>query len=268
MLLDTISANTKTFFKKFEIVGSRTCEKCGNKVNIIKTVRGDKEETVSDCINCENMAIQQNLEKFIAETKGKEHEYLFNRFSIVPNDLLSASLDNYIPKHPTQEKALKWAKGYVQKFDQLDNIKSLLLRGHYGVGKSHLSKGIADELKQQGKTVIYVDVPGLLRQIKDTFGTNESAKDIYKAVEKADLVVFDDLGAENVRLDGKGDSWASSELFEIITSRTGKPNIFTTNCEPEELLKKYGSNGGRIVSRIMKGTESLRIEGKDQRLQN
>lgn len=257
---------TTTFSKKFEITGQRTCEECGATVNIIKTVRDGKEQIVSDCINCENLAIQKEHEDYITETKAKENEIVFERYSIIPDDLLSASFENYIPNHPTQEDALKKAVYYAEKFGGLD-FTSLLFKGSYGVGKSHLSKSIADTVKAQGKTVIFVDVPGLLKQIKNTFGTDQTAAGLYQAIERADLVIFDDLGAENVKLDGKGDSWASSELFEILTSRTGKHNVITTNCSSNELKAKYGNNGGRIVSRLMKGTKAVLVDGKDRRIE-
>ena len=265
--LDTLKKIlTTTFSKRFEITGQRTCEECGASVNIIKTVRDGKEQIVSDCINCENLAIQKEHVSFIAEMKAKENEVVFERYSIVPDDLLSASFQNYEAEHPSQKDALKKAEYYANKFDELD-FTSLLFKGSYGVGKSHLSKSIADTVKAQGKTVIFVDVPGLLKQIKNTFGTDQSATGLYQAIERADLVVFDDLGAENIKLDSKGDSWASSELFEILTSRTGKHNVITTNCSSNELKAKYGNNGGRIVSRLMKGTKAVLVDGKDRRIE-
>lgn len=261
------AALMKGFSNMPKTIGKRICTNCKKEVLILETVKDGKTVQVSECLNCETLAIQKEHEEFVAEMKAKENEIIFERYSIVPDDLQEASFNSYIPNTQSQKEALKKAVYFANKIGQLE-FNSLLFKGSYGVGKSHLSKSIADVVRAQGKKVIFVDVPSLLKQIKNTFGTKENATELYKAIEKADLVIFDDLGAENIKLDSKGDSWGSSELFEILTSRTGKHNVITTNCSATELEEKYGKNGGRIVSRLMKGTKPILIEGEDMRLQH
>ncbi|MGM9925164.1 MAG: ATP-binding protein [Bacillus sp. (in: firmicutes)] len=263
--MEKLKTVISTSFSKFQIVGTRVCENCGADVNIIKTVRKDQEVTVSECLNCENLAIKKDHEEFIKKMDAKENEIIYERFSIVPDDLLSASFDNYKPEHPTQADALKKAIYYSEKFGELD-FSSLLFKGSYGVGKSHLAKSISDHVKANGKTVIFIDIPQLLRKIKNTFSSSESSDVIYRAIEKADLVIFDDLGAEYVKKDkDNAETWVGEVLFELFSSRTGKPKIITTNCGSAELKSKYGNNGGRIVSRMMKETKIIHVEGKDMR---
>jgi DNA replication protein DnaC len=248
---------------KMEQLGERVCEDCGESVPIIQTPRGK----FSDCINCENLALQKKYENQMDDVKARKHEIAYNKFSIVPDDLLNASFENYIPKHQSQGEALKKAVWYAEKFGDTD-FKSLLFKGSFGVGKSHLSKAISDVVKSKGKTVIYIDIPSLIKKIRNTFGTNETDEEIYAAIEKADLVIFDDLGAERVKQDASGDSWVAEVLFQMFTSRTNKHNIITTNCNSEQLRSRYGPiMGGRIVSRMMKGTKPVLIEGEDMRLQ-
>ena len=254
-----------TFFDKFQIIGQRTCDDCGSSVSIIKTTMGGKESTVSDCLNCETLAIKKEHEDFVKEMDAKEHEMIYERYSVVPEDLENASFDNYIPEHPTQKEAFRKTKHYAEHFGNLD-FTSLLLKGTYGIGKSHLAKAVSDTVKDKGLTVIYIDLPGLLRKIKKTFNSKESTDEIYAAVEKADLVVFDDLGAEYVKQD-QGESWVGEVLFEMFSGRTGKPKIITTNCGSAELKAMYGKNGPRIVSRMMKGTKALQVDGKDKRIE-
>ena len=263
--------NTATFFKnKFTIKGQRTCEGCGQSVNILEVQKDGETVEVSECLNCENRKLEQEMTEFVKQRDESMNEIIYERYSIVPDDLKDASFDNYEPEHPSQAEALKKAVYYADKFGSLD-FTSLLIKGPYGVGKSHLAKSISDRVKEQGKTVIYIDVPRLLRKIKNTFGTNESAEGIYKAIEKADLVIFDDLGAEYVKKDkNSSESWVGEQLFAIFTSRIGKAKIITTNCEPQELIEKYGDeksrNGARIVSRMMQGAQVIKIDGRDNRL--
>ena len=250
-------------FSKIKIVGERICEHCEATVQIIETPKGK----VSECINCENLALQKKYENQMDDVEARKHEIAYNKFSIVPDDLLDASFENYIPKHPSQAEALKKAIWYAEKFGETD-FNSLLFKGSFGVGKSHLSKAISDVVKAKGKTVIYIDIPSLIKKIRNTFGGNGSDEEIYAAIEKADLVIFDDLGAERVKKDDSGDSWVAEVLFQMFTSRTNKHNIITTNCTSDQLRNRYGPiMGGRIVSRMMKGTKPVQIEGEDMRLQ-
>jgi DNA replication protein DnaC len=247
-----------------EIKGERTCEGCGSQVPIIQTAKGE----VSDCLTCENLAIQKEQQEFKDEMDRKKNEIIYERFSIIPDDLQNASFENYIPRHPTQEEALKKAIWYAEKFGETEGFNSLLFKGEFGVGKSHLSKAISDVVRGQGKTVIYIDIPSLMKKIKNTFGTKETDEAIYTAIEKADLVIFDDLGAERAKKDNDGDSWVGEVLFQMFTSRTNKPKIVTTNLSADQLRAKYGViMGGRIVSRMMKGTKPIVIEGKDMRIE-
>lgn len=242
-------------------LGTRTCEKCGTVVPILE-MNGTKH---SYCLNCDNLALQKEHQEYVRDMDKRKNEVLFERYSIIPEDLSEASFDNYHPNHPTQVEAHTKSIWYAKNFGTLD-FTSMLLKGPYGVGKSHLAKSIADTVKKSGHTVIYIDVPQLLRGIKNTFKSKISDQEIYKAVEEVDLVVFDDLGAEYVKKDDSGESWVGEVMFEMFSARTNKAKIITTNCGSAELREMYGKNGGRIVSRMMKGTKVIPVDGKDLRI--
>lgn len=262
--MESLKKIISTNYSKFEIKGTRVCEKCGSNVQVIRIQRNGQDEIVSDCLTCPTIEIEKEHIEYKQEIDENPQDVMYERFSLVPDDLKYASFETYIPNHPSQIEALKKTKYYADNFKNLD-FTSLLLKGSYGVGKSHLGKSIADRVREKGHSAIFIDIPQLLRKIKNTFGTKESSDPIYIAIEKADLVVFDDLGAEFVKVDEKGESWASEVLFEMFSSRTGKAKIITTNCGSEELKNMYGKNGGRIVSRMMKGTKPIQVEGKDMR---
>ncbi|UAT29456.1 ATP-binding protein [Bacillus badius] len=261
-MLKKISIPTSS---KLHIVGHRVCEGCQSKVPIIENEKDGEIVTVSDCLTCDTKELEIEYGAVADRMEDREHEIFYEKHSVIPEDLEDASFDNYKPEHPTQKDAYKKATWYAENFMELE-FTSLLLKGPYGVGKSHLAKAISDAVKAKGHTVIYIDVPQLLRKIRNTFGSDETDEAIYKAIEKADLVVFDDLGAERVKLDDSGDSWAGEVLFEMFSARTNKEKIITTNCGADELRRKYGNMGGRIVSRMMKGTKVVPVEGRDMRI--
>src|SRR5690606_7984273 len=103
---------------------------------------------------------------------------------------------NYNPKTPEQHEAKRLAMGYVKRFGHFGNKHSILFRGDVGLGKSHLSYAIAKELKEKGKTVLFITVPALMNAIKATYISNatESQEHFMQMVDKLDLLILDDIG--------------------------------------------------------------------------
>ena len=274
--------NTTTFSKgiTFETVATKQCADCGENFDIRKVIvngvvksEGNLNET--KCYSCQKKDEERDIAKQIAEEQKKWEKRrklkMFEKYSLVSEDLDQASFGNYNPDHPSKEEAKRKTLWYAQNFkkvmDKELKFQSLLLQGTYGLGKSHLAYSIADEVKKQGYVVIFVDTPSLLRVIRESYSKNNeySETDILKAVNDADLVVLDDLGAEYVKSDGS-ESWAVDKLFQVIQSRIGKPTVYTTNYKSTDLADKYGQHGGRIVSRMMKGTNIVKFDGDDYRL--
>jgi DNA replication protein DnaC len=220
----------------------------------------------SHCLNCENKALETEMSDF---RDRHEIESFFRKNSLVPGDTEDCRFDNYQPTNDSQKEAYKKAKWYADNFKQLleeGKWNSLLFQGTYGIGKSHLSYSTAMALKEQRYKVIFADAPLLMKKIKSTYGNyKESELVIFENIEKADLFILDDLGAEYVKSKDGEESWAVDTLFSIIGSRVDKPNIFTTNYDSAGLAKKYGTHGGRIVSRMMKGTKPIKMSGEDFR---
>lgn len=249
---------------KIKNLGTRTCESCGSQVPILE--REGKQ--VSVCLTCQNKTLEADMTAF--RDKHEAEAFFWNN-SLVPSDTEDCFFDNYNPRNDSQKEAFKKAKWYAENFKQLieeGKWNSLLLQGSYGLGKSHLSHSIAMLLKSEQHKVIFADIPMLMKKIRSTYGNKEESEiTIFKNIEKADLVIFDDLGAEYVKSKDGEESWAVDVLFGLIGSRVDKANIFTTNYDSSGLIKKYGTYGGRIVSRMMKGTKVIKLDGKDYRTQ-
>lgn len=265
------SLNTVISSNKFKIIGKRICESCGNEVNIIRTSFVGKEMEVSNCLTCESKRIEDECNRFFAEQKKRKAAEIFKRYSFISDDLKEATFDNYVPDHESKAEAKKKAMWYARNFEKIANkqydFQSLLFIGGFGLGKSHLAYSIAESVKRQGYVAIFMDTPSLLRVIRESYDKNSkfTESEILEACFKADLLVLDDVGAEYVKNDGS-ESWATDKLFQVIYSRMGKPTVYTTNYSASELVEKYGQPaGGRIVSRMMKGTKVVKFEGEDYR---
>ncbi|MCI7691350.1 MAG: ATP-binding protein [Oscillospiraceae bacterium] len=137
------------------------------------------------------------------------------------------------------------------------NEKGLLMTGGTGLGKTHLSLSIAKKVIEKDFCVVYCSSPELLRTIdNEQFGRSEG--DTMSIVTSCDLLVLDDLGAEN------SSERNSSLLYEIINGRLCRslPMIINTNLSAGELNARYNE---RLFSRLF-SMEVLFFNGNDNRL--
>lgn len=230
-----------------------------------------------ECWSCKKEEEDRNLaaeiQKRNEEAKKKaEFERLKSYFvdhSFINDNLKRCTLDTYTTSEPFQQRAHQIASEYIDLFS-LEDPKSLVLYGSCGTGKSHLAVSVIKRLIQKGYTGIFVSVPKLLQAFKDTYQRDSeiSEGDLFRALEKADCLVLDDIGAE------KTNDWASGQIFNIIDSRQGKSTIFTTNLDPTIPMEKDFKQspiglemkiGKRNFSRVMMNARVLNMSGEDFR---
>jgi len=242
-------------------VSSNKCPSCSRIL-----INKDEEEFCFYCevIEKEDKAIQQNITQWIKDRKSNEKFEMFERDSIINPRLKQCTLENYKPENETQIKALQTSVNFIKEFS-LDDPYNLLFSGSPGIGKSHLSASISKAIAREGYSSIFISVPKLMTKIKGTYskGSEHSEEDLLKALEHVELLVLDDIGAENTKYNN-GFSWAKTKIFEIIDNRIGKHTIYTTNFSGEELMNLYGE---RDFSRMVEKTKAIKITGKNHRLQ-
>lgn len=145
---------------------------------------------------------------------------------------------------------------YSRNFDL--ESPSLLFYGRTGLGKTHLSLSIANEVIKKGYNVIYGSVNNFFAKIE--YEKFSKGNDTYTLdlLCDADLLILDDLGMEFAT------SFTNSALYTIINTRICKnlPTVISTNLSPDELRDKYHES---IVSRIVGTFETLEFLGKDVR---
>lgn len=249
-------------------IESYICDGCGQQTTVIEmpilggSNKGKIERMTKGCICWE---IEQGRQALVAQQKIKLKN-MFDSYSLINPDLAQATFDTYEPTNETLKQAKTLAVNYVTGFS-LDKPSNLLFGGSYGLGKSHLSQAICKGLGGKGYTTIFISIPKLLTKIRSTYNRESqvSEGELIEALGKVDCLVLDDVGAERVKKEEEGESWAVEKLFEIVDSRNGKHTIYTTNLNSNELSRKVGP---RNFSRMMMNTKSFKFEGEDYRIKN
>jgi DNA replication protein DnaC len=157
---------------------------------------------------------------------------LHSRMTLDTFDLRSDEVDR--DAFENLSEALKLARAYAA-----DPQGWMIFRGTYGVGKTHLAAGIANEQVRLGHPALLLVVPDLLDHLRAAFNPqgNVSYDKRFEAVRRAPLLVLDDLGTESAT------PWAKEKLFQLVNYRyiARLPTVITTTLAMGELDPKIAT---------------------------
>lgn len=156
-------------------------------------------------------------------------------------------------------------------FPEIDIVKSSYLFGKVGTGKTvqaiflalaDLRNGFVKEEQEGSHSALFISVPELLFEFKNTYSNPESEtteNDLIKKYSTVDLLILDDFGVE------KTTDWSFQLLYIIINRRyeNMKKTIFTSNFSLTQLAEKLGDD--RLPSRIQQMCETVLFRGKNYR---
>lgn len=134
----------------------------------------------------------------------------------------------------------------------------LVLLGENGCGKTHLAAAIANQLRQAGKSVLFIVVPDLLDHLRSAFGPESrvSYDELFEKVKKAPVLVLDDFGEQSAT------PWAQEKLYQLINYRyNARLATVITTCNTLDEIES------RISSRMMDPSLSLvfQVQAPDYR---
>lgn len=134
---------------------------------------------------------------------------------------------------------------------------NICMYGGTGLGKTHLSLAIAEEVIEKGFGVVYGSAPNLLSILeREKFG--KSKENTEESLLSCELLILDDLGAEF------STQFTVSEIYNIINTRLLRhlPTIISTNLNMEGIESRYSE---RIASRLIGEYTLLKFTGRDIR---
>lgn len=192
----------------------------------------------------------------------------------IPENMRSLTFDTFNVNYYDQPTDI--AEKVAKCRQLVEDIKSgkgrfnVVLLGEVGRGKTHLSVAMANAVLANRQTAIYKRIDDLLDLIREYKFDKETARHegIFELeqLKTCDLLVIDDLGAENVT------GFAINQLRIILEERNlrNKPWVINSNLSLSDLQKVYGQ---RVADRIIEkaviyqlvSSESIRMQ---KRIQN
>ncbi|WP_150268876.1 primosomal protein DnaI [Paenibacillus tepidiphilus] len=146
----------------------------------------------------------------------------------------------------------------------------LYIHGSFGTGKTFLMCYLLHELAVSGYSGVIVYMPDFIEELKLIMTDNQKLKEMVDTLKECDLLIFDDIGAENLN------PWARDHVLGAILNyrMNRKPTFYTSNYPLDGLAKhlsftsKDGEEvykGQRLMDRIAPFVEVIQLHGENQR---
>jgi DNA replication protein DnaC len=203
----------------------------------------------SRCSKCAEEAQAEERRKQaeqMAENNRRAWEAKIGRAGI-PERFRDRELSAYVATTEGQQRALKFAQTYADKFNEvIETGKSALFIGKPGTGKTHLAIGIAlHVMREHKRSALFITVMRAIRSIKDTWRKDSELSEA-EAIEDLvfpDLLILDEVGIQF------GSDAEKLLLFDVLNERyeRRKPTLMLSNLTAPEVAAYLGE---RVMDRL------------------
>jgi DNA replication protein DnaC len=172
----------------------------------------------------------------------------------IPPRFKNHSFETFIAKTADQELKKKVCSDYANNFEENFKLgKSMILCGTTGTGKTHIACSIANQVIQNRRSAIFINVFKAIDDIKETWSkqSDKTEREVINNFTKTDLLILDEIGVQF------GSDSEKMILFKILNERYSnmKPTILISNLNSEALEEFVGErvkdrmreNGGIAV---------------------
>ena len=243
-----------------EIVGGESvCKICGERtereINFpLMDGRGSAKRMLVHCMcRCEREKKEEEDRRMAYKEERIQIDNL-KQLSLLDAKSKSVCFSTY-QVNQENTRVFKIANRYVENFPIMyEKSQGMLFWGAAGTGKSYTAAAIANELMERLQPVI---VTSFVKLLQDMQGFDSDYGEYMSRLERAKLLIIDDLGAE------RGTDYALEKIYDIIDNRyrSGKPAIFTTNLTMSQMKECADIRYNRIYDRIFEMCYPVKFDG-------
>lgn len=169
----------------------------------------------------------------------------------IPPRFDDKTFKTFIADTPGRQKALEAVRGVVAAIKNGERAPNLILTGNPGTGKSHLCCAAIRAL-YRSHYVLRIDLPDLIRRIRDTWRKNsdKSEQEVIEWLGGLDLLIIEEVGT------GAGSDDERARIFSVMNARYENclPTILVTNLSLEAVTAELGA---RVIDRLREGQRAL-----------
>lgn len=231
--------------------GALFCKQCNAPLTARKVMLGREWMLPVMCKCREEGAAKARLEK--EKRKAAELKKDLRQMAMSGRDMKEWTFAN-----ADDTKVIRQARRYAGNFAEMkERGKGLLLYGDCGVGKTYAAACIVNALVDSGVPCLMTSFSRVL----NTLWSVENKQAYIDSLNRVDLLVIDDLGAE------RQSEYAAEQVFNIIDtrSRAKLPMIVTTNLTLREMTTPSANK--RIYERILGRCHPVEVTGVNRRRQ-
>ncbi|ASS66664.1 MULTISPECIES: primosomal protein DnaI [unclassified Paenibacillus] len=210
--------------------------------------------------------------KFIARRNEELIRSRIRSFYVSDKVLAKAySFEDIARKDSARLPAVKQILQYIDRTkEQGLQTDGLYLTGQFGTGKTFLMGYMMGELAKLGYSGVIVYMPDFVEDLKAMFGEPGRLKETIDLMKEADILIFDDIGAENLS------PWVRDHVMGSILNyrMERKPTFYTSNHALDDLEQHFSftskdgeeyHKGRRIMDRIRPFVEVIMVKGTNKR---
>lgn len=179
--------------------------------------------------------------------------------------------EQMLDSDPERELAVSRIMQYVSDASSRGlSRKGLYLMGSFGTGKTYLAGYLLHKLAKEGYSGVIVYMPEFVEDAKALMLEPQKLKETLTLMKECDLLVFDDIGAENL-----SPGVRDHVLGAILNYRMNrKPTFYTSNHDLDSLEKHFSfthkegeekHKGQRLMDRIRPFVDVVHVQGRNQR---
>lgn len=226
----------------------------------LRTIREDKVEIVDRKAPCAKFLAHERQNQIRDRVRSYYLDLLldYDEMDILSKDRQRASAVNQIFQYTESVKR----SGLPSQ--------GLYLEGGFGTGKTYLMGYLLHTLATFGYTGVIVYMPDFVEELKTLISDNLRLKETIDALKECDILIFDDIGAENLN------PWIRDHILgSILNYRMDKkPTFYTSNFSPNSLQKHFAytnkdgleeAKAQRLMERILPYVEVVSVRGENQR---